>query len=127
MAEEFIADILDEVEKLEGREKNQDSDLNDNANLLDTTNAFTPSQARYVVNMREEKQRFIKIIKKLKTRRNRPSFENILKFSQRENPMLLMEDCKIIIDKLEEDGIIYNDSKEPNLESFRVVNVDSIS
>ena len=87
----------------------------------DANDAFTPSQAKYVVNMKEEKDRFIGIIQKLKSRRNRPSYEKILAFAQRHNRMLLMDDVKIILGELEEEGLIYNDSKNANIESFRVV------
>ena len=94
---------------------------NDEDNMaMDFTNDDL-SQRRVVIDLEVEKERLVRIIKKITAQRNRAGYQKILAFAQRENKTLIMDDCKVIIADLLIEGLVYNDSKTVNKESFKVV------
>ena len=92
------------------------SQSSDDFKLPDKSN-----EVLYTVNLEAEKVRFIRVIRKIKYKRNRACYQRILHFAQRENKNLVMDDAKIILRELLCEGKIIDIGKEPNQESFKVV------
>ena len=51
-------------------------------------------------NSNEQEKRILRLIKRIKKDRNRPCFQNILSFANREDDKLTMDDLKIVTDKM---------------------------
>ena len=97
-------------------------DMDKMANSL--SNDLSP-QSNVVIDLELEKKKFLKIIKKINSQRNRAGYQKMLAFAQRDNKNLVMDDCKVIIEDLLVDGLIYNDSKVVDKESFKVFENES--
>ena len=97
-------------------------DMDKMANSL--SNDLSP-QSNVVIDLELEKKKFLKIIKKINSQRNRAGYQKMLAFAQRDNKNLVMDDCKVIIADLLVEGLIYNDSTVVDKESFKVFENES--
>ena len=78
-------------------------------------------------NIEEEEKRIIRIIKRIKSNRNRTSYQNILEFANLENNKLKM-DSKVLLNNLIQRNIIFDLSKgKLDKESFKLVVVEETS
>ena len=57
-------------------------------------------------NSNEQEKRILRLIKRIKKDRNRPCFQNILSFANREDDKLTMDDLKIVTDKMVAQNLI---------------------
>ena len=87
----------------------------------DSNLAVKSNEVAYTVNLDAEKVRFIRVIRRIKHKRNRACYQSILHFAQRENKNLIMDDAKIVLRELLCEGKIVDISKDPKQESFKVV------
>ena len=77
------------------------------------------------MNIEEEGKRVIRIIKRIKSDRNRACYQNILALAKRENKGLYSEHIKEIVKNLVERNIITNINKDkPDMESFKLVSTE---
>ena len=79
------------------------------------------------MNIEEEGKRVIRIIKRIKSDRNRACYKNILSLAKRENKDLDNEHIKEIVNNLLERNIITNINKDkPDMESFKLVSTENM-
>ena len=77
-------------------------------------------------NSNEQEKRILRLIKRIKKDRNRPCFQNILSFANREDDKLTMDDLKIITDKMVAQNLIA-DIGVNGKESFSILEDNIIS
>ena len=82
-------------------------------------------------NRNEQEKRILSLIKRIKKDRNRPCFQNILAFANREDDKLTMDDLKIITDKMVAQNLIadigVNGKESFSILEDKITSTESIS
>ena len=82
-------------------------------------------------NSNEQEKRILRLIKRIKKDRNRPCFQNILSFANREDGKLTMDDLKIITDKMVAQNLIadigVNGKESFSILEDKITSTESIS